>query len=75
MVGGRPTPRLVQEVKLPGCDPASVWRRLDCVLQPTKAIDMDSYRLQQTSTSKLGLEKGTHELEPTRAKASLRPRA
>jgi type I restriction enzyme R subunit len=31
-------------------------------------IDMDSYRLQQTSTGKLGLEKGTHELEPIKAK-------
>jgi len=31
-------------------------------------IDMDSYRLQQTSTGKLGLERGTHEIEPIKAK-------
>ncbi len=31
-------------------------------------IDMDSYRLQQTSTGRLGLEKGTHAIEPIKAK-------
>ena len=31
-------------------------------------IDMDSYRLQQTSAGKLRLAKGTHEIEPIKAK-------
>ena len=34
---------------------------------------MDSYRLQQTSTGKIGLEKGTHELEPIKAKQVFGP--
>ena len=36
-------------------------------------IDMDSYRLQQTSTGKLALEKDTKELEPIKAKQVFRP--
>ncbi len=36
---------------------------------------MDSYRLQQTSTGKLGLEKGMHELEPVKAKQVFGPEA
>ena len=37
-------------------------------------IDMDSYRLQQTSSGKLPLEKGTHPLEPLKEKQVFGPR-
>jgi len=36
-------------------------------------IDMDSYRLQQTSSGKLPLEKGTHPLEPLKEKQVFGP--